>query len=167
VSALTDELTRLPNRRHLLMRADEQVKAARAGGSGFGVLAVDVDHFKRINDHCGHAVGDAVLQRVAEALRAALRDADHVGRTGGEEFVAVLPGASASGAAEVAERVRRGVEGTDFSDLHPELAVTVSVGATVWEPRDASFAATLERADAHLYRAKAAGRNRVEVAAGA
>jgi len=167
VSAHTDELTGLPNRRHLLLRADEQAKAARAGGPGFGVLALDVDHFKRINDSCGHGVGDAVLRRVAQALRAALRDADHVGRTGGEEFVAVLPGASAPGAAEVAERVRRSVERTDFSDLHPGLAVTVSVGAVVWHAGDASFASTLERADAGLYQAKAAGRNRVEMPAGA
>ena len=165
ITALTDELTRLPNRRHLLLLAGEQERAARERGSGFGVLALDVDHFKRINDTYGHDVGDAVLRRVARAIRSALREADHVGRTGGEEFVAVLPGASASAAAEVAERVRRGVEGTDFADLHPALAVTLSVGAAVREAGDAGFAATLKRADDTLYRAKEAGRNRVEMAA--
>jgi len=165
ITALTDELTRLPNRRHLLMVGDEQLRAARARGAGFGVLVLDVDHFKRINDTYGHELGDAVLRRVAEAFRASLRDGDHVGRTGGEEFVAVLPGAAAGPAAEVAERLRGAVERIDFADLHPALSVTVSVGAAVWQPHDASFAATCKRADDSLYRAKAAGRNRVEVAA--
>jgi diguanylate cyclase (GGDEF)-like protein len=163
--ALTDELTRLPNRRHLLLLAAEQVRAAREQGTGFAVLALDVDHFKRINDAFGHDVGDAVLRRVAASLRSALREGDHVGRTGGEEFVAVLPGAAGSAAAEVAERVRGSIERTDFGDLHPGLVVTISVGAAVREPGDADFAATLKRADDTLYRAKSAGRNRVEMAA--
>lgn len=164
ITALTDELTRLPNRRHLLMVADEQVSAARARGTGFGVLVLDVDHFKRINDTFGHEVGDAVLRRVAESFRASLRDGDHVGRTGGEEFVAVLPGAAAGAAAEVGERLRAAVERTEFADLDPALRVTVSVGAAVWHPDDASFAATCKRADDSLYRAKQSGRNRVELA---
>ncbi|HLL46742.1 MAG TPA: GGDEF domain-containing protein, partial [Longimicrobiaceae bacterium] len=165
--ALTDELTRLPNRRHLLLLAAEQVSAARERGAGFAVLALDVDHFKRINDRFGHDVGDAVLRRVAASLRSALREGDHVGRTGGEEFVAVLPGAGGSAAAEIAERVRGSIERTDFGDLHPGLTVTISVGAAVREPGDADFAATLRRADDTLYRAKSAGRNRVEMAASA
>jgi diguanylate cyclase (GGDEF)-like protein len=165
ITALTDELTRLPNRRHTMMVADEQVRAARARGTGFGVLVLDVDHFKRINDTFGHEVGDAVLRRVAEAFRASLRDGDHVGRTGGEEFVAVLPGAAAGAAAEVAERLRLAVERIDFADLDPALSVTVSVGAAVWQPQDANFAATCKRADDSLYRAKQSGRNRVELAA--
>ncbi|HEX7242295.1 MAG TPA: GGDEF domain-containing protein, partial [Longimicrobiaceae bacterium] len=131
ITALTDELTRLPNRRHLLMLADEHFRAARSRGVGFGVLALDVDHFKRINDTYGHEAGDAVLRRVAEAMRSSLREGDHVGRTGGEEFVALLPGAAPAAAAEVAERLRLAVERTDFGDLHPGLEVTVSVGATV------------------------------------
>jgi diguanylate cyclase (GGDEF)-like protein len=163
VTSLTDELTRLPNRRHLLMVADEQVKAARARGTGFGVLALDIDHFKRINDDLGHDVGDAVLRKVAAVLQASLRDGDHVGRTGGEEFVAILPGAAAGNAAEAAERVRRAVEQAPFGELHPTLSISVSVGATVWHARDGSFAVTWKRADEQLYRAKAAGRNRVEL----
>ena len=86
-----------------------------------------------------------------------------VGRTGGEEFVAILPGAPAGNAAEAAERVRRAVEQARFDEVHPTLSVSVSVGATVWHPRDGSFAATWKRADEQLYRAKAAGRNRVEL----
>jgi diguanylate cyclase (GGDEF)-like protein len=164
ISALTDELTRLPNRRHLLAVADEQVRAARDRGTGFGVLVLDVDHFKRINDTFGHEVGDVVLRRVAESFRASLGKGNHVGRTGGEEFVAVLPGAAEADAAEVGERLRAAVERTGFADLDPALRVTVSVGAAVWQPDDATFTATCKRADDSLYRAKQSGRNRVEMA---
>ncbi|HEU0016156.1 MAG TPA: GGDEF domain-containing protein [Longimicrobium sp.] len=167
VTSLTDELTGLPNRRHLWRVANDQVRAARLRGTGFGVLALDVDRFKAINDTHGHDVGDAVLRRVAEVVRGSLREGDTVGRTGGEEFVAVLRGAGAASAAEVAERLRQSVEQADFTDLHPALAVTLSVGATVWQPFDTGIADTLKRADDSLYRAKTLGRNRVEMAAAA
>jgi diguanylate cyclase (GGDEF)-like protein len=145
--------------------AADQARAARRHGAGFAVLAMDVDRFKAINDAFGHDAGDAVLRRVADALRASLRDGDTVGRAGGEEFVAVLPGAGEAAAAEVAERLRASVVALDCSDLHPALRVTLSVGAAVWRPDDAGVAATLKRADESLYRAKGLGRNRVEVAA--
>ncbi|HEX5726278.1 MAG TPA: GGDEF domain-containing protein, partial [Longimicrobiaceae bacterium] len=164
VTALTDELTGLPNRRHLWRVAGDQVRAARRQGAGFAVLAMDIDRFKAINDSYGHDAGDAVLRRVAEGVRASLREVDTVGRVGGEEFVAILPGAGTAAATEVAERLRASVEGLDFSDLHPALRVTLSVGATVWRAEDAGVAATLKRADESLYRAKSLGRNRVEVA---
>jgi diguanylate cyclase (GGDEF)-like protein len=163
--ALTDELTRLPNRRALLRLADERVDAARRGSAPLAVLALDVDHFKRINDTFGHEVGDRVLHGVAAACRAALRPSDVIGRTGGEEFVVVMPGADARAAAEVAERLRGAVERVDWSDLDPALRVTVSVGATEWTREDESFAAVARRADDSLYRAKELGRNRIEVAA--
>jgi diguanylate cyclase (GGDEF)-like protein len=163
--ALTDELTRLPNRRHLLRVADERVHAARQGDAPLSVLALDIDHFKRINDTFGHEVGDRVLHRVAAACRAALRRDDVIGRTGGEEFVVVMPGADARVAAEVAERLRAAVEREDWSDVAPALRVTVSVGATQWAPGDEGFATVARRADDSLYRAKEGGRNRIEVAA--
>jgi len=163
--ALTDELTRLPNRRALLRAADERVDAARRGSAPLAVLALDVDHFKRINDTFGHEVGDRVLHGVAAACRAALRPSDVIGRTGGEEFVVVMPGADARAAMEVAERLRGAVERVDWSGLDPALRVTVSVGAAEWTPADGSFAAVARRADDSLYRAKELGRNRIEVAA--
>jgi diguanylate cyclase (GGDEF)-like protein len=166
ITAMTDELTRLPNRRHLLHVADEQFKVARAAGSGLGVLAFDADHFKRINDTYGHAAGDVVLQRTGRALQSTLRGGDVVGRTGGEEFIAILPGASKQHTDDVANRVRESIETIDFSDIHPDLCVTVSVGAAVLEASDASFADIMKRADDSLYTAKALGRNRVEVGAG-
>jgi len=162
--ALTDELTRLPNRRHLLSVAGERVDQARAGEGPLSVLALDVDHFKRINDAHGHEVGDRVLRRVADVCRGALRRDDVIGRTGGEEFVVVMPGAGAAVALEVAERLRGAVERAEWDDLAPGLRVTVSVGATEWTPRDDGFAAVARRADDSLYRAKERGRNRTELA---
>ncbi|HEY0155732.1 MAG TPA: tetratricopeptide repeat-containing diguanylate cyclase [Thermoanaerobaculia bacterium] len=159
--ALTDELTRLPNRRNVLAYADDQLRAARTGGRGFSMLALDIDHFKRINDTYGHDAGDVVLRRVAETCRAALRRHDRIGRTGGEEFLVVLPDASAATAAEVAERLRAAVEQTDFSDVAPGLRITISIGATEWSASD-DFTAIVRRADDSLYRAKEGGRNRVE-----
>jgi diguanylate cyclase (GGDEF)-like protein len=123
-----------------------------------------VDHFKRINDTFGHDVGDAVLRRVAQAARGALRHDDHIGRTGGEEFVVVLPHADAGQAVDVAERLRVAVERLDWSDVDAALRVTVSVGAAERVPADGDFAALARRADDSLYRAKEAGRNRVALA---
>ncbi|MFL5383784.1 MAG: diguanylate cyclase [Longimicrobiaceae bacterium] len=164
VMAMTDELTRLPNRRHLLAVAGERVKAARQGTGPLSVLALDIDHFKRINDAFGHEAGDRVLHRVAETCRAALRRDDVIGRTGGEEFVVVMPGADARVAVEVAERLRAAVERVEWGDVAEGLRVTVSVGATEWAPGDESFAAVARRADDSLYRAKELGRNRTELA---
>jgi diguanylate cyclase (GGDEF)-like protein len=161
--ALTDELTKLPNRRHVLTFADEQLKIARMGGKGFAVLALDIDHFKRINDTLGHDAGDAVLKRVADTCRAALRAHDRMGRIGGEEFLVVLPGSDAAAAADVAERLRSAVEQIGFSDLSPALKITVSIGVTVWKSAD-DFSSIVKRADDLLYRAKEGGRNRVEKA---
>jgi diguanylate cyclase (GGDEF)-like protein len=163
--AMTDELTRLPNRRHLLSVAHERLDDARRAGTPISVLALDVDHFKRINDTFGHEVGDTVLRRVAQAARGALRHDDHIGRTGGEEFVVVLPHADAAQALEVAERLRAAVERLDWADVDAALRVTVSVGVAERAPADADFAALSRRADDSLYRAKQTGRNRVELAA--
>jgi diguanylate cyclase (GGDEF)-like protein len=164
ILAMTDELTRLPNRRHLLQVAGERVQEARKGTGPLSVLALDIDHFKRINDTFGHDVGDRVLHRVADACRAALRRDDVIGRTGGEEFVVVMPGADARVAVEVAERLRAAVERVEWGDVAPGLRATVSVGAAEWTPGDGNFAALARRADDSLYRAKELGRNRTELA---
>jgi diguanylate cyclase (GGDEF)-like protein len=162
--ALTDELTRLPNRRHLFAVAHARLGEAGRRNEPVSVLALDVDHFKRINDTLGHDVGDVVLRRVAQACRGVLRHDDHIGRTGGEEFVAVLPRADAAHAVEVAERLRTSVEALDWSDVDPALRVTVSVGVAQRAAAD-DFAALAKRADESLYHAKHAGRNRVHLAA--
>ena len=158
--AMTDELTRLPNRRHLFATAEEHLQRARAAGGPFSLLALDVDHFKRVNDTWGHAAGDLVLQRVAHACRAALRPGDQIGRTGGEEFMVVLPATLERDAVSVAERLRAAVEATDFSDVDPSLHVTISVGVAE-RTREDSLTRLSALADELLYRAKEAGRNRV------
>ncbi|HST60394.1 MAG TPA: GGDEF domain-containing protein, partial [Longimicrobium sp.] len=161
--ALTDELTKLPNRRHLFAVADARLGDAGRRNEPVSILALDVDHFKRINDTFGHDVGDVVLRRVAQACRGVLRHDDHIGRTGGEEFVAVLPHADAAHAVEVAERLRTAVEALEWSDVDPALRVTVSVGVAQRTGAD-DFAALSKRADDSLYHAKHAGRNRVHLA---
>lgn len=163
IMAMTDELTRLPNRRHFLLLAEEQVETARQGGPPFSLLALDVDLFKRINDTFGHETGDLVLRRVAAACRAALRHDDAIGRTGGEEFLAILPRTSGTMAVEIAERLRAAVEAHDWTDVTPTLHVTISIGISEWTPGD-DFAALAKRADESLYQAKASGRNRIELA---
>jgi diguanylate cyclase (GGDEF)-like protein len=156
VMAMTDELTRLPNRRHLLANAEAELRK----GQPFSLIAFDVDHFKRINDTWGHAAGDVVLQRVAHACRTALRPGDHIGRTGGEEFTAVLPSTVERDGISVAERLRAAVESVDCTDVDPSLRVTISLGVAEWRAGD-SLERLAARADEVLYRAKEAGRNRV------
>jgi diguanylate cyclase (GGDEF)-like protein len=159
--ASTDELTGLPNRRATLAFLDEALAQARRDRSEVAVLMIDVDHFKRINDTWGHATGDDVLRHLARVLGGGLRDRDRLGRLGGEEFLAVLPGAGADVARGVAERMRAAIAGTPMlgSTTHA-IAYTVSIGAAVDDGVQAA-GALLARADAALYQAKGAGRNTV------
>ncbi len=162
--ALTDELTQLPNRRHLMQSARHMFEdGGRDNASPMGVLALDIDHFKQINDRFGHDIGDIVLRRVAAALRGNVRDCDRVGRTGGEEFIVLLPRTDPAYAAAAAERLRAAVAALVFGDAVPGLGpVTISIGATYRAGNDPGFEAIAKRADELLYRAKQGGRNRVE-----
>lgn len=155
-AASTDQLTGLANRREV----DRALRAAREGT--VAVALVDVDHFKAVNDTWGHDVGDVVLQAVAGRLRRVLRDADVVGRWGGEEFVALLAGADVDGAGVVCERVRAAVSQPLSLDRGPD-AVTISIGVAVGETTAHRIEDLLREADQALYRAKAGGRNRVIV----
>jgi diguanylate cyclase (GGDEF)-like protein len=163
--ALTDELTRLPNRRHIFELASERLQASRRQGEALCVMSLDVDHFKRINDTFGHDAGDRVLQRVARACESAVQHGGRVGRVGGEEFLIVLPTANIDAAIDMAERVRRGVAGIDAHDLAPDLNVTASIGLAWANPEEPDWSPAARRADAALYAAKAGGRNRVMLAA--
>ncbi len=159
--ALTDELTGLPNRRAVLTRLDELLRAEHACAA----LIVDLDHFKVINDRLGHLVGDEVLRAVAAVLRDAVRPPMFVGRMGGEEFLLVLPDAMAEAARHVAERVRAAVAQLDVSRWPGSGALSVSIGMTVARPGADTVSDVLRRADEALYAAKAAGRNRVHMGA--
>jgi diguanylate cyclase (GGDEF)-like protein len=158
-----DALTGLANRRQFeLALASEIDRVARAGEPAL-VLMIDIDHFKRVNDTYGHAAGDLVLQAVARALADCVRPMDTVARFGGEEFAMILPNCPPAFGEMVAERVRSKVEGRSVSVAPGQnVSATVSIGgafAPQWVRSSAQL--WIERADRELYRAKAAGRNRV------
>ena len=156
-----DPLTGLLNRRALDLELEREWRRFSRSGTLFAVLAVDIDHFKRVNDTHGHAGGDAMLACVAQQLRACARETDVVARTGGEEFVVLLTGVQARGAVEAAQRVRQAVAAGSVLIGGAPVSVTVSVGLAMPRPHDLEPAALLGRADQMLYRAKAAGRDRV------
>jgi diguanylate cyclase (GGDEF)-like protein len=160
LEAVVDPLTGLLNRTALYQRFGELKQQAEmtAGGTQVGFLVVDLDRFKRINDEHGHAVGDAVLERLAYVMRNSLRAFDLVYRLGGEEFVVVLPGVTLEKAAEIAERLRDAAE----SARPHGLAVTMSIGVAAAAGRELDFDDLYARADAALYAAKECGRNRVQ-----
>jgi diguanylate cyclase (GGDEF)-like protein len=128
------------------------------------VLMLDADHFKSVNDRFGHNGGDKVLRSLVFSIRATLRDSDLIGRVGGEEFVVLSPGADMASAMLLAERVRSTVEQTPLVIDGQSLTLTVSVGVAVAALNESDGTALLKRADAALYGAKRAGRNRVEAA---
>jgi len=163
-SASVDELTGVCNRRSLLERLREESERARRHRKPLCVLMLDLDHFKQVNDSFGHRIGDAVLENVGRLLRGTLRAGDFVGRYGGEEFCIVLTDTSLSGARVVGERIRRQIAMQAVSGPDGEtVQVGCSIGvAEVDTARDVMEA--IELADGALYRAKAAGRNRVELA---
>jgi diguanylate cyclase (GGDEF)-like protein len=156
--AQTDPLTGLGNRRSLEL----SLSLLEAEGRAFAAIVLDIDHFKRVNDSHGHEVGDQALRQLAELMRRCCREGDLLCRTGGEEFLMMLPGASLEVAAVVAERLRVTVQDTP---LEPVGAVTISLGVARWDGEAGSEPVeTLSEADRALYRAKQEGRNRVVIA---
>lgn len=165
--ATTDPLTGLANRRAFLERARDEVARTCRHDRPMSVVMIDVDHFKSINDRFGHEVGDQVLQRVADLLRMTVRrTVDMIARFGGEEFVLMLPETGASGARALAERVRTAFEGTEVETDAGPVSFTASFGVDEFRRNvDNGIETVIKRADDALYRAKAAGRNRVHLAA--
>jgi diguanylate cyclase (GGDEF)-like protein len=161
--AIVDGLTRLHNRQHFLEVAELELQRARRYQHPLSAMMLDIDYFKQTNDAYGHAVGDQVLQTVAARCRQNLRDIDLLGRYGGDEFVVLLPENDSNGARIVAERLRRCVAETPVDTDRGPLNVTISLGVAALADDDQDLAAVLNEADAALYRAKNAGRNRVAV----
>lgn len=159
MAAETDALTGIANRRRILDQLDRSILSATRDGYPLSVAIFDIDHFKQINDRFGHQVGDTVIRRVALTAQGLVRATDSIGRFGGEEFVIVLPDASAQTALLVAERVRAAIEGEPA-----DPAVTISIG--IARLRDGDTVETvLKRADDALYAAKREGRNTLRLAA--
>lgn len=156
--ALLDDLTSLANRNYIEQELEVRFEEKRRNGLEFGLLFMDIDHFKRFNDDHGHAAGDEVLKFVAGTFVANARPFDLYGRWGGEEFVAILRNVSAANLALIATRVCSLVENSYVVHEGQKLAVTLSVGATLARDGD-SPAALLERADRLMYQSKQNGRN--------
>jgi len=161
--AVTDSLTGLHNRRYMSGQLSALVRRAAHGGEPVSALLVDIDHFKRINDSFGHAVGDEVLREFAIRLASNVRAIDLACRYGGEEFVVIMPDTGLAEAGAVAERLRSHVAGSPFNvaGVDDPLNVTISVGVAATLPTDDTAQDLLKRADDAVYDAKAGGRNLV------
>jgi diguanylate cyclase (GGDEF)-like protein len=159
----TDALTGLYNRRGFFERANALLQSARDQAPS--LLLIDADHFKRVNDTHGHAVGDTVLVQLANRMGTALREGDVIGRIGGEEFAVFLPATSLENAYELADRIRLSVSRHALRIQGLRVPMTLSIGVTVLQPGENSLEAALGRADTAMYQAKQNGRNRVELAA--
>jgi diguanylate cyclase (GGDEF)-like protein len=158
----TDQLTGLPNRRHILGLLDEALAANEGTGSGLCVAVIDIDYFKAINDAHGHEAGDAVLEHFARSCRERVRVQDRVGRTGGEEFLLLLPDVRLANAVRIIDRVRNGFPSAVLGHSGLELPCTFSAGVTEALPDD-DRSSILRRADRALYAAKEEGRNRTRI----
>ncbi|MGE4313813.1 MAG: PleD family two-component system response regulator [Pseudobdellovibrionaceae bacterium] len=161
--ALTDTLTGLYNRRYFEVHLAKILEKVNESQKPVGLLYMDIDHFKSINDNYGHNVGDEVLKIFAKRLGDNLRSFDLVARLGGEEFVAVLPDTDKNMAYTIAERLRRSIMDAPFKTSYEEpLSVTTSIGGIVIDPgTENTITQVLERADGQLYKAKHGGRNSV------
>ena len=160
--ASTDPLTALNNRRHFLLKADQEFLRFKRYGTTFAMLMLDLDFFKGINDTYGHQTGDALLREFSRQMRVAFRHSDILGRIGGEEFSVLLLESSLHRGIEIAERLRQQVEKCPLQLNDLSVQYTVSIGVTTASVSDASLDIIMRRADAALYRAKRNGRNQVE-----
>ncbi|AKV05879.1 DeoR faimly transcriptional regulator [Pseudomonas fluorescens NCIMB 11764] len=160
--ALIDPLTGLPNRAAWSERLDHEISQWQQHGNTLLLAMLDLDHFKRINDNYGHLAGDKVLKIIASVLRKRLRGTDFIARFGGEEFVLLMPGTVPATGAKLLENLRASIEACPFHFKGEPVTITVSMGMTAFKPGEHSDM-VLKRADQALYRAKHAGRNRVEL----
>ncbi|OPZ59657.1 MAG: Diguanylate cyclase DosC [Deltaproteobacteria bacterium ADurb.Bin510] len=160
---MLDSLTRLANRRFIDSFVTARLEQLKRMGASFGLLFIDIDHFKNFNDRWGHSTGDAVLKFVAETLVHNARPFDLIGRWGGEEFVGVVVNVAAAQLEQLGNRLRELVKSAYLmSPEHERLSVTVSIGATIARADD-SLESLVERADRLLYASKAAGRDRLSL----
>ncbi|MGL4612946.1 MAG: tetratricopeptide repeat-containing diguanylate cyclase [Shewanella sp.] len=179
IAALTDDLTKLPNRRHIYTKALCYLEQTAKHHSPFSVFIADADHFKQVNDNFGHEVGDRALICIANAGRKLTDNKDHMGRIGGEEFLMLLPNTDATAAKLLAEQLQANITQLSQQELPPTLKLTISIGIATLAPANPAtdapqhpsreslnkeFSNLLKRADKALYTAKNAGRNCVKSA---
>lgn len=159
---LTDELTGLYNRRHLIDVSFAALTQAQRDKAPLSLLLLDLDYFKQINDKYGHPTGDEVLRQVSKKLRQLSRPSDTLARIGGEEFCLLMPNTSTHDALQVADRLRREIEANNLISLDVKDSPTISIGVTTDNGGKLTFDQLYSFADQALYQAKALGRNRVE-----
>jgi two-component system cell cycle response regulator len=162
--AITDQLTGLHNRRYMSRHLDNLLASAKKNSRPLAFVIMDVDHFKQVNDTYGHDIGDEVLKEFAARIAANVRGIDLACRYGGEEFVVAMPDTDIAFACSIAERLRKSIETTPVAITRApgKLGITISIGIARYEGEADTAEALLHRADQALYRAKRAGRNRVE-----
>ena len=160
--ALLDPLTNLPNRRYIEMNLDSRLDEMHRYGWTFGVLFIDIDHFKKINDRYGHEVGDEVLNMIGKTLLTNLRPFDILGRWGGEELIAIIVNVDEQQLYSTANRFRLLVEHSGLHRGSDIVRATISIGATLSQASD-TIDTLLKRADQLMYRSKTSGRNRVSM----
>jgi diguanylate cyclase (GGDEF)-like protein len=162
--ATIDFVTKVANRRALNQRLAEETARFKRNGPVFSVIMMDIDLFKQVNDTYGHIAGDRILRAVATLIQEHKREADYLGRYGGEEFCLILPNSELLAAEAVAEKIRKRIEATRFNYEGKTIPVTLSAGVAEIGARNDIASELIKRADSALYRAKANGRNRVEAA---
>ena len=162
--SVIDQLTGLHNRRYMISQLEQLMQRAAHGQRPLSVMMADIDHFKSVNDTHGHQAGDDVLREIGKRFRAHVRPTDIVCRTGGEEFIVIMPDTPGERARAAAERIRHAVAAEVFPVLggQLDLAITVSAGIATLQDQADSIDDLIHRADSALYQAKSGGRNRVE-----
>lgn len=161
--AVRDELTGLFNHRFFYEQLQVEIERAKRARGSVGLLMLDIDRFKAVNDRFGHVMGDEVLRAVGRTIQAAVRVGDTACRYGGEEFAVIMPGADAAAVEALGERIRAAVEATSFSFMpgEPDVRVTISVGSSIYPTLVEDDRLLVKAADLALYLAKERGRNRV------
>jgi diguanylate cyclase len=160
---MLDQLTGILNRRAYELQIRESLRRYNRDGESFGLLLMDVDNFKNINDTFGHIAGDKCLMEIAKGIRRCLRKADFLARYGGDEIVAILPGAGVEDSKNVADKIRKSIERTVFWNNEVRFSITISAGVTTVNADDQEPGDLFSRVDFALYETKKKGRNRIRV----
>jgi diguanylate cyclase (GGDEF)-like protein len=159
--SITDSLTGLYNRKHLMETLDKEVSRCQRHSHSFSLMVIDIDHFKKYNDTYGHLAGDEVLSRLASVFKESIRSSDYAARYGGEEFIVMLPEIGPEQGVEAAERIRHQVAEQRFGNEGEPIKVTISVGVASYPDNGEDAESVIKKADEALYEAKEMGRNRV------